>query len=72
MFTMAKRLEDYRMERYMTVTEFTEFLDIAIHTFYSIVKDRRRPRVTTMRRVAEKLGVHPSDIEEFVYKPRGD
>ena len=72
MSIMAKRLEDYRMERYMTVAEFAALLDIAIHTFYSIVKGRRRPRFSTMKKIAQKLEVKPSDIEEFVHKPRSD
>lgn len=65
MLTMAaKRLNTYREERYMSVAEFAEFLGISLHTFYKIARGER-PRLTTMRRIAEKLDVHPSEIKEF-------
>lgn len=65
MIAMPKTLNDYREERYMGVTEFVKFLDISLHTFYTSIRGKR-PRPSTMRRIAEKLGVHPSDITEFV------
>ena len=65
---MARSLHDYRRERYMTVEELVDFLGISLRTFYNIL-GKKSPRVTTMRRVSERLGLHPSDIEEFVYKP---
>lgn len=67
MFAMAKPLNSYREELYLTVDEFARHLGISLHTFYKIVRGER-PRVTTMRRVAEKLGVTPGDIEEFTPK----
>jgi len=70
MDAMARPLHDYRRECYMTVEEFVDFLGISLRTFYNIL-GKKSPRVTTMRRVAKKLGVHPSDIEEFVYKSPG-
>ena len=68
MIALAKYLNEFREERYMTVDEFVSHLGITIGTFYRIMKGKR-PRPTTMRRIAEKLEVHPSDIEEFVHKP---
>lgn len=68
----AKPLDQYREDLYMTVVQFAEYLDIAPHTYYKIVRPRpgeRPPTPTTMRRIAEKLGVHPSDIIEFARKP---
>jgi transcriptional regulator with XRE-family HTH domain len=67
---MARPLHDYRRERYMTVEEFVDFLGISLRTFYNILGKKSPPRITTMRRVAKKLGVHPSEIEEFVHKPQ--
>jgi DNA-binding Xre family transcriptional regulator len=63
----AKSLDEYRSERYMSVTEFMAFLGVASHTYYSAL-NRQGVRPTTMRRIAEKLGVHPSEIAEFVPK----
>jgi DNA-binding Xre family transcriptional regulator len=68
MFAMARPLNTYREDRYMTVREFADFLGISLHTFYKIIRGEH-PRFTTMRRIAEKLDVHPSDITEFVRKP---
>ena len=69
MIALAKPLDVYRRERYLTVIEFAEMLDISVQTLYTITRDKKQPRVTTMRRIAEKLGVPPSDIEEFIYRP---
>ncbi len=68
MIAMARPLDEYRREKYLTVIEFAELLGIAVQTLYSITRDKKQPRVTTMRRIAEKLEVHPSDITEFVHK----
>lgn len=65
MYVMAKPLNSYREDLYLTVDEFARHLGVSLHTFYKIVRGER-PRVTTMRRIAEKLGVHPRDIQEFV------
>ncbi len=68
MIALAKPLNEFREERYMTVDEFVSHVGITIGTFYRILRGQR-PRPTTMRRIAEKLDVHPSDITEFVHKP---
>ena len=65
----AKSLNEYRLEGYMDVTDFVAFLGIATHTYYSAL-NREGIRLATMRRIAEKLGVHPSEIAEFVPKER--
>lgn len=62
---MPKSLRQHREERYETVDEFAAFLGISLDTLYRIQKGER-PRYRTMRRIAEKLGVHPSEIREFV------
>jgi hypothetical protein len=59
----ARPLDDYRRDRYESVTEFITFLGIGNHTYYAALAGLVRP--TTMRRIAEKLGVHPSEIAEF-------
>ncbi len=62
---MAKSLRQYREELYLTAPEFADHLGIALDTLYRIQKGER-PRITTMRKIAEKLGVHPSEITDFV------
>jgi len=51
----------------MSINEFVKFLGISAHTFYAAVEGKRL-RMGTMRKIAEKLEVHPSEIEEFVHK----
>ena len=65
----AKPLNRYRENLYLTVDEFAEYIGVSLRTLYRITSGER-PRVTTMRRIAEKLGVHPSDITEFLPKER--
>ena len=48
----------------MSVADFAQFLGISIQTYYSITRGKHL-RWSTMRRVAEKLGVSPSEIAEF-------
>lgn len=63
---MAKSLNEYRQSHYMSVPDFAEYLGITVGTYYSIIKGRRRTTFVVMRRISQKLGVHPSDIAEFV------
>jgi predicted transcriptional regulator len=67
MYAMAKPLNQFREELYLTVDEFAKHLGISLHTLYKVMRGER-PRVTTMRRIAEKLGVHPSDVSEFAVR----
>ena len=66
---MAKSLDKYREERYMTQREFAQVLGITQRTYIALVKHGRRAHPTTMRRIAEVLGVAPSEIAEFARKP---
>lgn len=72
MLVMAARpLNAYRKSRFMDVDEFVEYIDVSLQTYYRILAGER-PRNRTMRKIAEKLGVDPSDISEFVprdYEP---
>lgn len=61
---MAKSLSDYREDHFLTVDEFVERLGISLNTYYRILEGNR-PRPTTIRRIAERLGVTPNDITEF-------
>ena len=67
---MARPLAEYRADRFMTVSEFADFLGVAADTIYRIQRGER-PRVSTIRKIAERLQVHPNDIAEFTRK-RGE
>ncbi len=64
MLIMAKPLNDYREERYLSIDEFAAVLGVAVQTLYRI-SHGMKARPTTMRKIAQALGVHPSDITEF-------
>jgi transcriptional regulator with XRE-family HTH domain len=61
---LAQSLEDFRRNRYVTVEEFAAQLEISPSTYYRLLNGRSE--VTTMRRVAERPGVAPAAIAEFV------
>lgn len=61
---MKKSLAEFRKDKYMSVNEFAEFLDVAPDTIYRIQRGER-PRLSTMRKIAERLGVRPASIFEF-------
>lgn len=59
-----KKLMDYRAPLYLTIDEYAKHLGVTVQTLYAIQKGHK-PRPNTMRRIAEKLGVHPSEVVEF-------
>ncbi len=67
MSKQSKPLNEYRRTLYLTVEEFAHHLDVAADTTYRIQRGEQ-PRLSTMRKIASKLGVHPTEIEEFVPK----
>ena len=64
---LAKSLNEFREERYLSVDEFAKLLGVSTRTLYNIIGGKR-PRLTTMRRIAEKLEVHPTEVSEFTSK----
>ncbi len=62
---MPKPLMKFRDELYMTIDEFALHLGVTPRTLYRITEGVK-PRPTTIRKIAEKLKVHPSEISEFV------
>lgn len=63
----AKPLDKYRLERFMSVVEFCEFLGVSPHTYYRMVRPKEGEQVnfSTMRKVARRLKVQPAEIAEF-------
>lgn len=61
-------LEDYRKNRYLTVEEFSQgVLGVTPGTYYRLLK--KQGNLSTMRKVAQKLGVPPAVIAEFIPEP---
>jgi hypothetical protein len=61
-------LEDHRKNRYLTVEAFSqEVLGVTPSTYYRLL--RKQGNLSTMRNVAQKLGVPPATIAEFIPQP---
>jgi hypothetical protein len=61
-------LEDHRKNRYLTVEEFSQgVLGVTPSTYYRLLK--KQGNLSTMRTVAQKLGVPPATIAEFIPEP---
>ncbi len=67
----SKPLSEYRRALYLTVDEFAQHLGVAADTIYRIQRGEQ-PRLSTMRKIASKLGVHPADIAEFAPTGKGN
>lgn len=61
---MQVRLDEYRRQRLQTVDEFVKDIGITHRTYYNIMRGRPL-RVTTIRTVADRLGVPASEVDEF-------
>lgn len=60
---LAVSLEDYRRNRYLTVTEFAKTLEVSPTTYYRALDGR--VEIPTMRQIADRLQVPPATILEF-------
>ena len=54
-----------RRRRVLTQRQLAERAGITHATVVALEKGRGRPQLTTMRKVADALGVEPADIAEF-------
>jgi len=65
---IAVSLEDIRRNQYLTVEEFAKHvLAVSHNTYYRLLEGRAE--VTTMRKVAARLGKEPAEIAEFAPPP---
>jgi DNA-binding XRE family transcriptional regulator len=67
---MVMTLKQHRERAFLTTRELAEKAHVSPATFWRIEEGKVKPHPTTMRKIAEALGVHPSEIAEFV-KDRG-
>lgn len=70
MLAMAKSLNEYKDDYYMGVEQFVKFLGISVQTYYTIIRREKQPRPSTIWKIANKLKVHPREIEEFARPQR--
>jgi transcriptional regulator with XRE-family HTH domain len=62
---MASSLRQLRIQRLWSQQELARRADVSLRTIVNIESGARPPRLLTMRRVAEALGVDWAEIDEF-------
>ncbi len=68
---MTMALKELRRRAYLTTRELAAKADVTTRTLWRIESGRYNTlHPTTMRKIADALGVHPSEITEFV-QPEG-
>lgn len=61
-----KSLEEHRKAAYLTLRELAGRADVSLRTLWRIENgDHNNLQLRTMRKIAEALGVHPSEVTEF-------
>jgi DNA-binding XRE family transcriptional regulator len=66
-------LKAHRERAFLTTRELADKAGIVTSTLWRIEKGLNKPHISTMRRIADVLNVHPSDIMEFAPRQeRGD
>ncbi len=69
---MAMALKEHRARAYLSTRELASKAGVGPDTIWRIEGgDYKRLRPSTMRKIAEALGVHPSDISEFAVDREG-
>lgn len=59
---LARRLNEIRKKRGLSITEFSEELDISRSSLQSILLCKGNPRTDTIEHIARKLGVSPISL----------
>jgi len=58
-------LREVRIRKLLSLRELAKRADVAQRTIVETEAGRQLPRPTTMRKLAEALGVTPEEIDEF-------
>ena len=66
----VRSLEDYRLQRFLTIPDFCQILGISTDTYYRWRRRDNMPNISMIHKVARKLRVRPDQIEEFVENKR--
>ncbi len=67
---MTKPLVEVRRGAYMTIRQLADKAGVALRTVWRI--ENHKPgqiNLTTMKKIADALGVHPTEIAEFADQP---
>ncbi len=63
--SMPRTLNELREGAYLTTRELAKRARVAPATLWRIEQAKTKPHITTMRKIADVLGVHPSEVAEF-------
>ena len=61
----AEELRRHRLRRVMTIATLAEAANVAPKTISDIENGKVVPKLRTIRRLSEALGVEPADVTEF-------
>ena len=59
---IGKRVKTYRVQRFMTQEEFAKFVELSRDHLGRIERNEHEPHFATIKKIANKLGVEPSDL----------
>lgn len=65
-------LKTHRERAFLTTRELADKAGVTTSTLWRIEKRLHKPHISTMRRIAEVLGVHPTEVEEFAVRRERD
>lgn len=66
---MPMSLKEHRLNSYLTLRDLASKAGVAVRTIWRIENSENKVmQISTMRKIAEALGVHPSEIAEFASK----
>ena len=59
---IGKSIREYRTQRFMTQEEFAQFVGLSRDHLGRIERNEHEPHFSTIKKIADKLGVEPSDL----------
>ncbi len=65
-------LRECRRRKLMSIMDLAQAADVSTRTIVDLEHGRTVPRLLTMRKLSEQLGVAPEDVDEFREAIEGD
>ena len=59
---IGKSVKTHRVQRFMTQEEFAKFVGLSRDHLGRIERNEQEPHFATIKKIANKLGVEPSDL----------
>jgi transcriptional regulator with XRE-family HTH domain len=68
---MRLKLREVRERRWVTQTELAERTGLTVSTISRLEQGHQRPRISTVRKLAEALDINTEDLVEWAPAPEG-